>query len=148
MPSRIGAELGVAHQVRSSSACRLEESAQTSRPSTLLLSRKTRRRNRSQQLPLARSEIGSSRDQLPLLFCYSQERGIVLRNITDALSLIVVRCRTRDKDPGGLEVMEATLTAEVAVEPIAVEAQNEDLNQLSNIELVLVGGGMGAVVFF
>jgi hypothetical protein len=44
--------------------------------------------------------------------------------------------------------MEATLTAEVAVEPIAVEAQNEDLNELSNIELVLVGGGMGAVVFF
>ena len=53
-----------------------------------------------------------------------------------------------DMDPGGLEVMEATLTAEVAVEPIAVEAQSNDLNELSNIELVLVGGGMGAVVFF
>ena len=47
-----------------------------------------------------------------------------------------------------MEVMEATLTVELTAETVALETQNDDLSELSNVELVLVGGGMGAVVFF
>ena len=49
---------------------------------------------------------------------------------------------------GEMKVMEATLTVELTAETVALETQNDDLSELSNVELVLVGGGMGAVVFF
>jgi hypothetical protein len=42
--------------------------------------------------------------------------------------------------------MEATLTKEAAVETIAVE-KTEELKELTNVELMLIGGGMANVAF-
>jgi hypothetical protein len=44
--------------------------------------------------------------------------------------------------------MEATLTNEVVVETIAVETNQGALNELADIELMLVGGGMANMSFY
>jgi hypothetical protein len=51
------------------------------------------------------------------------------------------------KKSRGVAIMEATLTKVVAVESIAVETNQDELKELSNIELMLVGGGMANVSF-
>ena len=48
----------------------------------------------------------------------------------------------------GLDTMDATLINDVAIDPVAIELNSEVIEELSNVDLVLVGGGMGAVVFF
>ena len=44
--------------------------------------------------------------------------------------------------------MNSTLTNKVAVDSVAIELNSEVIEELSNVDLVLVGGGIGAVTFF
>jgi len=46
-----------------------------------------------------------------------------------------------------MEAMDATLTNEVAVETIVTETKDELIKELSNIELMLVGGGLANFAF-
>ena len=46
-----------------------------------------------------------------------------------------------------MEAMDATMTKEVAVETIVTETKEELIKELSNIELMLVGGGIANVHF-
>jgi hypothetical protein len=44
--------------------------------------------------------------------------------------------------------MNSTLTNAVEVDSLAIDLNSEVIEELSNVDLVLVGGGIGAVTFF
>ena len=46
-----------------------------------------------------------------------------------------------------MEAMDATLTKEVAVETIVTETKDDLIKELSNFDLMLVGGGIANVHF-
>ena len=54
--------------------------------------------------------------------------------------------RRMTEEPGGMEAMEATLITEVA-ETFVAETQEDLIKELSNFDLMLVGGGIANVHF-